>query len=199
MNAADHLPNTGRTQSRAGPAPDLEAAYRGRPEGSCAGDFCPCRGTIILEGRAWCTWHARSKGPEFPEISGRLAHHRDWLDLMGELMRIRNGGGKTARVAWVHAAVRFFAAEPDMHPTEHEREHLVAYLWRLQEELAYRVGVQAERPTPQIPQGRMPEFMRPEQRAIAEAAGSAGLPKVEGHERRQRRIAEYADANGVRL
>lgn len=196
MNAADHLPSA----RHRGDGDNLPAVpSRPRSEAACVADRCPCRATIVRDGRGVCTWHDRGFGEASFGLSDRLEEHRDWLDLHSELMRIHGGQRRGQTDAWVHRVRRFFAADESMHPTEHERKHIEAYLWRLREELAYRVGVEPNRPTPQVPMSRDPAWMSPQQRAIAKAAAGASLPTTETAERRQRRIAEYATNQGIDL
>lgn len=202
MNAADHLPNPrrGRTQATAGDdddAPHGAPAYRG--DGACSADRCPCRGTTIREGRSWCTWHARAAGEAFMGLSDRLVEQRDLIDLVGELGNMHRFAGKGRGEAWVHRARRFFAADEHMHPSEHERQHIGGYLWRLIEEIAYRVGVEAKRPQPQTPLCRDPAWMSDRQRAIAEAAQGAKLPQRQTPLQAAARASEYAQQQGIAL
>lgn len=126
--------------------PDAE-----RDPAGCRAIDCPCNGSVDLgnSGRFYCSWHAWADGAKWPLITEELIRHRWMLDHMAELQRIRRTTGHGA--PWVHAADAFWT-DPVMKPTPHERETFAHYLWRLREELAFRVGVRKDRPAPLVPQ-----------------------------------------------
>ncbi len=144
MNAADAVPDFD-----AGPEPDNHP----RISGSCSAWGCPCRGTRSQGGEFMCSWHARvANVADLQDVTAALNRERSLIALIGELQALHNFPGKGA--PHVHMAMKAFAHDEHMQPNELERAQFGRYLWRLREELAFRCGLIAGRPDPQVPMGR---------------------------------------------
>jgi hypothetical protein len=130
--------------------PQPEAEFNADP-GACRALGCPCRGTIDLgsSGRFYCAWHARTDGDKWPALTAALHSHQWLIDHIGEMQRLHSeaGTGKP----WLAAADSFWRDQPELKPQGHERTTWGFYLWRLREELAYRVGARKEPPEPRVP------------------------------------------------
>lgn len=138
--------------------PAKAEAFERDPAGCRAVD-CPCRGTVDLgnSGRFYCAWHAWSDSAKWPPITDELIRHRWMLDHIGELQRLHRAGGKAT--PWAHAADAFWT-DPVMKPNQHERGAFEHYVWRLREELAFRVGSRKDRPAPLEPQAAQDGWKR---------------------------------------
>lgn len=123
-----------------------------RAAGACRADDCPCRGSIDLgsSGRFFCSWHAWTPPPQWGEVTRQLRDHAWLIDFIGELMRIHSRGRLTD---WQARAAQFFATDPVCLPNSDEKQAFNLYVWRLREELSWRVGVRKERPVPRVPMG----------------------------------------------
>ena len=120
-----------------------------RAAGACRADDCPCRGTVELggSGRTFCSWHAWAPPQEWGEVTRKLLDHMWLIDFIGEVMRVHSRGKLTD---WIARSDAFFATDPHCQPTGEERDRFAFYLWRLREELSWRVGVRKDRPEPRV-------------------------------------------------
>jgi hypothetical protein len=118
--------------------------------GQCTAYGCPCRGTVDLGGggRAACSWHAWAPQDRWQAITRALNEHQWLIDFLGELYRLQYRG-RTGE--WVQRADQFFELDPDCMPQGPERTRFNVYVWRLREELGFRVGSRKERPVPRLP------------------------------------------------
>lgn len=120
--------------------------------GSCTAYGCPCRGTVDLgsSGRFNCSWHAWAPQDRWQAITQGLREHQWLLDFIGELQhafyRGKNGD-------WLARAQQFFETDPYCQPTGSERLSFNRYVWRMREELSWRIGIRKERPEPREPMG----------------------------------------------
>ncbi len=132
---------------------------------SCKAHGCPCTATLDLGGGWHCQWHAYCSPDQWQGLTQQLREHTWLLEFITDLqMRHRRGEGSKVLVA---LATTFWAVDPYMAPTAEERQHWGRYLWRLREELAYRVGRRSERPEPREPQCRDPKIWSPRVQPMA--------------------------------
>lgn len=130
------------------PSRDLNAQpapYQANKAG-CHADGCPCRGVVSLGGGPFtCRFHAWADGKDWARITSQLHGHRWFSEFIAEATRLQLYPTQKGRV-WVSRAQEFWAEQPDMKPSEREAAHWSEYLWRLREELAFRVGARKDRP-----------------------------------------------------
>ena len=124
----------------------------------CADAGCPCKGSVAMGGsnRFQCSWHAFAAPERADDITTKLTEHRWLIDHITHLQLLHRQGAKNA--PWVAAAQTFWAEQPEMLPTPVERANWNFYLWRLREELSFRIGLRKDRPAPREPQKRLPQF-----------------------------------------
>lgn len=148
MNVSSALQATRRAMGKA------EDQDEGQPRspGACRADGCPCQGSIDLgmSGRFFCSWHAWAPPPQWGDITQQLHQHAWLIDFIGELMRIHSRGRLTD---WQARAAQFFATDPVCLPNASEKQRFNHYVWRLREELSWRVGLRKDRPVPRVPMG----------------------------------------------
>lgn len=167
MNAFDAV-KAARRERAAQPSDDpRDAPPEERSALACNAHGCPCSGSIDIGsgGRFSCPWHAGLSPDLWGDVTLRLRQEGPLLALIGELQALHAAGGKGA--PWVHRAMRAFAAESDLQPTPNERARWNHYLWRLREEIGFRVGVRQDRPAARVPQLDEPGFARPARAHVA--------------------------------
>lgn len=122
----------------------------GRPFGACKAENCPCRGTMDLttSGRSYCQWHAWALPNDWPRITQELEEHRWLIDFITEVEICSTRG---RRGDWQAKARDFFRTDPHCQPSKVEIDRYNFYGWRLREELAWRIGVRKDRPSPRLP------------------------------------------------
>ena len=134
----------------------------------CSERGCPCKASIAMgaSNRFVCSWHAWTPPDRADDITSKLTEHRWLVDHIAHLQSLYRQAAKHS--PWIAAAQTFWSEQPEMLPTPVEREHWNLYLWRLREELGWRIGVREElgrrigvrkdRPTPREPQSQLPMF-----------------------------------------
>lgn len=117
---------------------------------ACRAAGCPCTGTVDLgsSGRYLCAWHAWAPPDRADSLSLALRREQGLLDLIGELQAMHRAGAE--RSPWIARARQAWAGDEAMMPTEDECRHWGLYLWRLREELSFRVGLRADAPAPRV-------------------------------------------------
>ncbi len=122
---------------------------------NCKAYGCPCRGVIDLGGGFHCTLHAYASPDKWPQLTSSIREHEWLLSFIGE-MQDHHQRGKTTKELGALAAT-FWEVDPSMAPTPDEQKHWNWYLWRVREELAFRVGQRKDKPAPRVPQVQDPK------------------------------------------
>lgn len=151
MNAADAAATA--VPYRGGKVADAPS----RNPQACAASGCPCRGTVDLGGggRAYCAWHAWSPPDRSSTVTAALLDQQDLVALIGELGSLYQRGKSKEALARARQA---WAMDPTLQPTTNEVWCWRHYLWRLREELSFRVETRATQPTPIVRQCDAPTF-----------------------------------------
>lgn len=143
----NHTPNAG---DRVHGAMNHQAPDAAFDPMQCRAAGCPCTGTIDLgsSGRFLCAWHAWAPPERADALTLALRREQGLLDLIAELQALHRDGGKGA--PWVVRARQAWGTDEALQPTEGEARHWNLYLWRLREEVSFRVGLRADAPAPRV-------------------------------------------------
>lgn len=146
MSASQALAATRAKLGRGEPEPEHD--HKPAP-GQCHAFGCPCGASVDLGsgGRGVCSWHAWAQAANWQAVTQALNEHQWLIDFIGEVMRVHSRGRLTD---WIARSDAFFATDPHCQPTGEERDRFSFYLWRLREELSWRVGVRKDRPEPRV-------------------------------------------------
>ena len=117
-----------------------------RHSSGCHSHGCPMVGSVSVAGGQFiCSYHAAVQDPKrWPSITSALRDN-DWhWQLLADLQRLYNSGQFADARAM---AVDFWRDQDDtMVPNADEALHFDAYLDRMRSDLAWRIGVQRDRP-----------------------------------------------------
>lgn len=121
-------------------------------ETRCVANGCPCRATVVFDGMRRCSFHDGHEPEKWPAITEKLREF-DWLrgfwSTLAKPERWRD---------WKTVATGFFDEHyPELVPTEANREQ---YLYRLHQEIRYRVGATPRKPGPYITTAKQQGYVK---------------------------------------
>lgn len=112
----------------------------------CAAHGCPMRGTIGTGGSSYvCRYHYPAQPEDWPRVTDELVRNERLLLAVNEVLRI--GDIEWALGKW-EMLERFFRDEPQLQPTDAERQRRAWYLNRLDGWLRYLTGTVPRAPQP---------------------------------------------------
>lgn len=112
----------------------------------CAANGCMLRGTIApSNGRYVCSYHYAAESSDWPRVTEALHENEKLLLAIDEVLRMGD-------MDWVlgkwEMMDRYFADQPELQPTEAERQHRRWYEYRLNAWVMYLAKITKRKPEP---------------------------------------------------